>query len=159
MKGNKMTILNLTTFLNVCKNSLVYYKQAEYNMFTNGIVLYACKDDNPNFPKLVDNITNDSTGKNKTTFEPIIEALNNKPRAYVVDHIKKSATTIAITDFDETKGTTLEIDNRYIRAIKKNTKKVFFITSIYFPIKSIDCYFSQSLTQDEFIFIMPITKK
>ena len=154
-----MSILNLTTFLKVCKTRLVYYKQSEYYIFTNGIVLYACKGDNINISRLIRKVTHNSIDRNISTFEPIIEALNNKPRTYIVDQIKKSATTIAITDFDETKGTTLEIDNRYIRTIKKNTKKVFFIASIYFPIKSIDCYFAQSITQDEFIFIMPITQK
>lgn len=152
-----MTILNLTTFINVCENRLVYYKQAEYHMFTNGIVLYACKGDNINIPRLMGKVTHNSTDRNISTFEPIVEALNNR-RTYIVDHIKKSNATKAITDFDETKGITLEINNRYIRAIKKNTKKDFFITTVYFPIKSIDCYFTQSLTQDEFIFIMPINK-
>ena len=153
-----MTILNLTTFLNVCKNRLVYYKQAEYHMFTNGIVLYACKGDNVNTPRLMGKVTHNSIDRNISTFEPIVEALN-KTKTYIVDHIKKANTTKAITDFDETKGISLEIDNRYIRTIKKNTKKDFFIASVYFPIKSIDCYFTQSLTQDEFIFIMSITKK
>lgn len=154
-----MTILNLTTFLNVCKNRLVYYKQAEYHMFTNGIVLYACKGNNINTQILMDKITHNSIDRNISTFEPIIEALNNKPRTYIVEHIKKSVTTKAITDFGETKGVTIEIDNRYIKVIKKITKKVYFIASVYFPIKSINCYFTQSLTQDEFIFIMPIARK
>ena len=154
-----MTILNVTTFVNTCKNRLVYYKSAEYHMFTNGIVLYACKDDNINLPKLMDKVTYNSVDRNISTFEPIIEALNNKPRSYIVDHIKKSSTIKAITDFDETKALTLEIDNRYIRTIKKNTKKDFFIISVYFPVNSIYCYFTQSHALDEFIFIMPIVRK
>ena len=154
-----MTILNVTTFVNTCKNRLVYYKSAEYHMFTNGIVLYACKDDNTNLPKLMDKVTYNSVDRNISTFEPIIEALNNKPRSYIVDHIKKSSTIKAITDFDETKALTLEIDNRYIRTIKKNTKKDFFIISVYFPVNSIYCYFTQSHALDEFIFIMPIVRK
>lgn len=154
-----MTILNLTTFLNVCKNRLVYYKSNEYHLFTNGMVLYACKDDNPNLPKLVDNITNDSTGKNQTTFEPILEALNNKPRSYVVDHEKGATRTKVLTNFIETKGLSITIDNRYYKTIKKGAKKDFFLITIPFTLKTLTCYFTQSLTQDEFIFIMPITKK
>ena len=154
-----MTILNLTTFLRVCKTRLVYYKQAEYHMFTNGIVLYACKDDNPILPKLLDKVTNNSTGMNQSTFEPIIEALNNKPRAYVVDHIKKANTTKVITDFNETKGVTIEIDNNCLKTIKKPTPKNFFLITIPFTLKTVTCYFTKSLIQDEFIFIMPITKK
>ena len=154
-----MTILNLTTFLNTCKNRLVYYKSTEYHLFTNRMVLYACKDDNPNLPKLMDNITNDSTCRNQSTFEPIIEALNNKPRSYVVDHEKGATTTRVLTNFNETKGLSIHIDNRHHKSIKKNTKKEFFLITIQFMLKTLDCYFTKSLTQDEFIFIMPITRK
>ena len=154
-----MTILNLTTFLNVCKNRLVYYKSNEYHLFTNGMVLYACKDDNPNLPKLVDNITNDSTGRNQTTFECTLQALNNKPRDYVVEHVKGAKTTKVITNFNETKGLSIHIDNRYYRTIKKGVNKDFFLITIPFTLKTLDCYFSQSITQDEFIFIMPIERR
>ena len=154
-----MTILNLTTFLNTCKNRLVYYKSNEYHLFTNGMVLYACKDDNPNLPKLMDNITNDSIGRNQSTFEPILEALNNKPRTYVVDHEKGATTTRVLTNFNETKGLSIHIDNRYHKSIKKGAKKEFFLITIPFTLKTLTCYFTQSLTQDEFIFIMPITRK
>lgn len=154
-----MTILNLTTFLNVCKNRLVYYKSNEYHLFTNGMVLYACKDDNPNLPKLVDNITYDSTSKNQTTFEPVLEALNNKPRSYVIDHEKGATMTKVLTNFNETKGLSITIASRYYKTIKKGTKKDLFLITIPFTLKTLTCYFTQSLTQDEFIFIMPITKK
>ena len=154
-----MTILNLTTFLKTCKNRLVYYKSNEYHLFTNGMVLYACKDDNPNLPKLMDNITNDSTGRNKSTFEPIIEALNNKPRTYVVDHEKGATTTKVLTNFNETKGLSIIINNLYYKTIKKGVKKEFFLITIHFSLKTLTCYFTQSLTQDEFIFIMPISLK
>lgn len=154
-----MTILNLTTFINTCKNRLVYYKSTEYHLFTNGMVLYACKDGNTNLPKLMDNITNDSTGKNQSTFEHILEALNNKPRSYVVDHEKGASTTKVFTNFNETKGISINIDNRYYKTIKKNAKKEFFLITIQFMLKTLDCYFAQSLMQDEFIFIMPITQK
>ena len=155
-----MTILNLTSFLNACENRLIYYKSNEYHLFTNGMLLYACKDDNPNLPKLMDNIIIDSTGRNQTTFEPILEALNNKPRDYVVDHVKGGITTKVITNFNESKDLSIHIANRYYRTIKKNgVKKEFFIITIPFTLKTLECYFSQSLTQDEFIFIMPIIKK
>ena len=155
-----MTILNLTTFLNACENRLVYYNTNEYNLFTNGIVLYACKDDNPNLPKLMDNIIFDSTGRNQTTFEPILEALNNKHRDYVVYHVKGDTTTKVITKFNESKDLSIHIANRYYRTIKKKgVKKEFFIITIPFTLKTLECYFSQSLTQDEFIFIMPNIKK
>ena len=154
-----MTILNLTTFLNTCKNRLVYYKSNEYHLFTNGMVLYACKDGNPNLQTLLDRVTNDSTGMNQSTFEPIIDALNKNPRAYVVDHEKGASTTKVITNFNETKGISINIDNRYYKTIKKNAKKEFFLITIQFMLKTLDCYFAQSLTQDEFIFIMPINKK
>ena len=154
-----MTILNLTTFLNTCKNRLVYYKSNEYHLFTNGMVLYACKDGNPNLQTLLDRVTNDSTGRNQSTFEPIIDALNKNPRAYVVDHEKGASTTKVITNFNETKGISINIDNRYYKTIKKNAKKEFFLITIQFMLKTLDCYFTQSLTQDEFIFIMPINKK
>ena len=154
-----MTILNLTTFLKTCKNRLVYYKSNEYHLFTNGMVLYACKDDNLNLPKLMDNITNDSTGRNQSTFEPILEALNNKPRSYVVDHENGATTTKALTNFNETKGLSIIIDNRHYKTIKKGVKKELFLITIHFSLKTLTCYFAQSLTQDEFIFIMPIIQK
>ena len=154
-----MSILNLTTFLRVCKTRLVYYKQSEYHIFTNGVVLYACKDDNPNLPKLLDSVITNSTGLNNSTFEPIIEALNNEPRAYIVDHVKKANTTKVITDFDETKGVTIEIANSYLKTIKRNIPKNFFLITIPFTLKGVSCYFAKSLIQDEFILIMPIIKK
>ena len=154
-----MTILNPTTFINTCKNRLVYYKSTEYHLFTNGVVLYACKDGSPNLQILMDRVTNDSTGRNQSTFEPIIDALNKNPRAYVVDHEKGASTTKVITNFNETKGISINIDNRYYKTIKKNAKKEFFLITIKFMLKTLDCYFAQSLTQDEFIFIMPIIRK
>ena len=154
-----MTILNVTTFVNTCKNRLVYYKSAEYHLFTNGMVLYACKDGNPNLQTLLDRVTNDSTGRNQSTFEPILDALNNKPRAYVVDHEEGASTTKVITNFNETKGMSINIDKRYYKTIKKNAKKEFFLIKIQFMLKTLDCYFAESLTQDEFILIMPIIQK
>ena len=155
-----MTILNLTTFLRTCQTKLVYHKKDGYHIFTNGIVLYACKDDNPNLIKLMGKATFDSTDipANELTFGRIIDSLKNKHRAYVVDHIEKSKITIAITNFDETKGIKATILNKNRKVIKKNGKKEYFLVTVPFKRKSLTCYFVQSLTHDEFILIMPIAK-
>ena len=152
-----MTILNLTTFLRACQTRLDYHKKDDYHIFTNGIVLYACKDDNPNLLKLMGEVTvySTNTPSYQSTFECIIDSLNNKPRAYVVDHIEKSNITIAITNFDETRGIKAIIVNKNRKVIKKNGKKEYFLVTVPFKRKSLTCYFVQSLMHDEFILIMP----
>lgn len=166
-----MALLNLKTFLKQCETRLVYYDHLDYHLFTNGVIMYGIakgtRTERPDMylNELLDKITVKSTEHNSHVFEAVVNAYNQAQREFVVDYEKQVQTTKAknkiVKEHDNDTIKEVTLDNKLLKCCKAIPagKKEAFMCQVNFRVKPLFCYFETSLLDDEFIFIMPITRK
>lgn len=166
-----MALLNLKTFLKQCETRLVYYDHLDYHLFTNGVIIYGIakgtRTERPDMylNELLDKITIKSTEHNSHVFEAVVNAYNQAQREFVVDYEKQAQTTKAknkiVKEHDNDTIKEVTLDNKLLKCCKARPagKKEAFMCQVNFRVKPLFCYFETSLLDDEFIFIMPITRK
>lgn len=162
-----MTLLNLKTFLNVTakNNSLYYYSHKDFNIFTDGVVVYgSLKKSNSdetvkNFEELYNNRTIEFPLSK--SLDDVVRAYKTGFRNYVTNYIETSIERLKVVEiYSQTwknKGY-LAIDKKYKKCCKANPKKGKYCYIIDTKIKDnpISVYFESNQKTGEFIMIMPI---
>lgn len=170
MKGNKMVLLNLKTFLNntLKKGGLYYYDHLDYHIFTNGKIAYAIgkgtRTERPD--QYLDELTNAFTIKLKTSrvLDGIVEIYNTGVRNHVTkfenSYINNHKTVNVFSDLWNNRSY-LAIDRNFKNCCKtkpQGSKECFFIDT-NMNNKEISLYFESTPQADEFILIMPIERR
>lgn len=170
MKGNKMVLLNLKTFLNntVKKGGLYYYDHLDYHIFTNGKIAYAIgKGTRTERPDMyLDELLNAFTIKLQTSkaLDEMVIAYNNGIRKHVTNFensmLDKTKVVKAFTDIQDNRNCLL-VDRNFKNCCKTKPQgsKEFFIIDTTIKGKDLSIYFESTLQADEFILIMPIERR